>query len=90
MARAIVDPEELRRFAMELERANTEIQNQLTALQARYQRLGETWQDQEQEKFAETFQQTVRMLGRFVQVSNEHIPYLMRKADRAEDYLKQR
>ncbi len=90
MARAIVDPEELRRFALELERTNNEIQNQFAALQARYKRLSETWKDQEQVKFTEVFEQTMRTLGRFVQVSNEQIPYLLRKAERADEYLKQR
>lgn len=90
MARAVVDPEELRRFAVELERTNTEIQNQLLALQARYKQLGETWKDQEQAKFSEVFEQTLRMLTRFIEVSNQHIPYLQRKARRADEYLGQR
>ena len=90
MAKAIVDPDELRRFAQELERTSTEVRNQISALQARYKQLGESWKDQEQARFTEVFEQTMKMLGKFVDVSQEHVPYLMRKAGRAEDYLKQR
>jgi uncharacterized protein YukE len=90
MPKAIVDPEELRRFALELEHTNTAIQSQLLALQARYKRLSDTWKDQEQAKFSEVFEQTLRMLARFTEVSAQHIPYLLRKAQRADDYLHQR
>ncbi len=90
MARAIVDPEELRRFAQELDRASQEMQNRMSSLQGRFKALGDTWKDQEQVKFAETFDQTMRMLGKFVIEAHEQVPYLMRKAERAEEYLKQR
>ena len=89
MAKAAVDPDELRRFAVELERTTAEVQNQLMTLQARYKQLGDSWKDQEQAKFSEVFEQTLRTLSRFVDVSNQHIPYLMRKAQRADEYLRQ-
>ena len=31
-----------------------------------------------------------RVIGRFVEASNQHIPFLLRKADRVEEYLQQR
>lgn len=90
MAKAVVDPEELRRFAMDLKRFNNELQAQLSSIHARFLGLGQTWRDQEQAKFAEEFEVTMRALARFVEVSHQHIPFLMKKADRIDDYLSQR
>ena len=90
MAQAIMDPEEVRRFAEELKRFNIDLQNRMMSLQARFNALGDTWQDQEHIKFAEEFTQTVKALKKFVEVSNQHTPYLLRKAQRIEDYLNQR
>ena len=90
MAKAIVDPEELRRFAHDLKRFNDELHNNLTLLHGRLEALGETWRDQEQQKFREEFEQTMRVLGRFSAAANQHIPFLLRKAERIEEYLQQR
>lgn len=90
MARAIVDPEELRRFAANLKHFNTELSHQLAVLQGQFAGLGDTWRDQEHDKFAQDFQETVQVLNRFVEAATQHIPYLVRKADRIEEYLSQR
>ena len=90
MARAIVDPEDLRRFAHDLKRFNTELHGQLSALHGRLLELGQTWRDQEQKKFAEEFEKTIKVLARFVNASDQHIPFLLRKAERIDEYLQQR
>ncbi|MBX3357604.1 MAG: WXG100 family type VII secretion target [Phycisphaeraceae bacterium] len=90
MSKAIVDPEELRRFAQDLKRFNANLQNQMGVLQGRLTTLGQTWRDQEQQKFAEEFDQTMRVLGRFVDLSAQHIPFLLKKAEKIEEYLHQR
>ena len=90
MAKAMMDPEEVRRFAEELKRFNGDLQNQLTSLQARFSSLSDTWQDQENEKYGEEFKTTVKALKKFVEASNQHVPFLLRKAQRIEDYLDQR
>lgn len=90
MPQAIMDPEEVRRFAEELKRFNLDLQNRLTLLQARFAALGDSWQDQEHTRFADEFQQTVKALRRFVEISNQHTPFLLRKAARIEEYLTQR
>jgi WXG100 family type VII secretion target len=89
MAQAIMDPEEVRRFAQELKKFNADLQNGMSSLQARFASLGDTWQDQEQSKFAEEFKQTMKALKKFIEVSNQHTPYLLRKAQRIEEYLNQ-
>jgi uncharacterized protein YukE len=90
MAQAIMDPEEVRRFASELKRFNDDIQMKASSLQARFAALGTTWQDQDHEKFAEEFITTMKVLRKFMEVSEKHTPYLLRKADRIEQYLDQR
>ena len=90
MPQAIIDPEEVRRFAEELKRFNSDLQTKLSSLQARFASLGDSWQDQEHTKFSEEFKQTMKALKKFVEVSHQHSPYLLRKAQRIEDYLNQR
>jgi uncharacterized protein YukE len=90
MPQAIMDPEEVRRFASELKRFNDDVQLRAGALQSRFAALGSTWQDQEAEKFAEEFLTTMKVLKKFVEISEKHTPYLLRKAQRIEDYLRQR
>jgi uncharacterized protein YukE len=90
MPQAIMDPAEVRRFAEELKRFNVDLQNRVGSLQARFAALGDTWQDQEHLKFAEEFLQTMKALRKFVEISNHHTPYLLRKAQRIEEYLSQR
>jgi len=90
MAQAIMDPGEVRGFARELKRFNEDVQARAASLQARFAALGSTWQDQEQEKFAEEFLSTMKVLKKFVEISDKHTPYLLRKAQRIEEYLDQR
>ena len=90
MAQAIMNPEDVRRFADELKRFNIDLQNRIGSLSARFAALGDSWQDQEHEKFSDEFKQTMKALKKFVEVSNHHAPYLLRKAQRIEEYLNQR
>lgn len=90
MAQANMEPEEVRRFAKELKRFNDDVQNRAASLQARFTALGSTWQDQEQEKFAEEFVATMKVLKKFMEISDKHTPFLLRKAQRIEAYLDQR
>lgn len=90
MSKAVVDPAELRRFAQDLKRFNQNLRDQLGALQARMNDLSQTWRDQEQKKFSEEFEQTTRVLTRFTEVSDKHVPFLVRKAEKIEEYLQQR
>ena len=86
----MADPEEIRRFAADLKRFLGGIEDSTAALTGRFRALGDTWRDQEHRQFAEEFENTMRVLGRFATAADEQIPYLVRKADRLEDYLRQR
>ena len=71
MAKAIVDPVELRRFAQSLKRFNSTLQDQMRSLQGQLASLGDTWRDQEHDKFREEFDQTMQVLRRFMEAANE-------------------
>ncbi|MSR28025.1 MAG: WXG100 family type VII secretion target [Phycisphaerales bacterium] len=90
MAKAVVDPNELRRFAADLRKFNQDLQGGISTISSRMNTLAQTWRDQEQQKFAEEFEQTLKVLQRLMKASEEHIPFLMRKADRIDEYLRQR
>ena len=90
MPKAIVDPADLRRFAQTLKHFNNELQAGMASLQGQFAGLSDTWRDQEHEKFAQEFAETMTAVGRFVETANQHIPYLLRKAERIEEYLQQR
>jgi len=87
---AIASPEELERFATELRQFNQQLRDSTSRLQGGFRRVGDTWRDQEHQKFAVEFEQTMRVLQRFVQSSEQQIPFLQRKARILREYLNQR
>ena len=90
MSQAIVDPQQLRQFAQTLKQFNQDVLERMTALATQLGSLSNTWRDQENKKFCEQFEQHLRLMARFVEANNDHIPYLLRKAEHIEEYLQQR
>jgi uncharacterized protein YukE len=90
MAKAVVDPAELRRFARDLTRFNSDLETLLVGLQGRLKELERSWADQEQRRFAQEFEVTVKTLRRFLDASTQHVTFLAKKAGHIEDYLQQR
>ena len=80
MSQAIVDPGELRRFAGLLREFNNDLQARLGSVAGQLNLLNQTWRDQEH----------LKLLSRFVEANERHVPYLVRKADRIEEYMQQR
>ena len=90
MSQAIVDPAELRRFAQQLGQFNVELEERLSTLTSQPHNLNNTWRDQEHMKFAEEFENHLKLIGRSLEMSSEYAPFLLRKAERIEDYLNQK
>jgi uncharacterized protein YukE len=88
MSQAIVDPEQLRQFAMMLKRFNETLGNASGMLRQEMERLASTWRDQEHQKFSIEFEDQIKQLGRLVEASQRHIPYLIKKAELIEEYQK--
>ena len=90
MSQAIVDPGELRQFAQNLRKFNTELQERTASLGAQLQSLATSWRDQEYRKFTEEFEGHVKAIGRYIDATERYVPFLVRKAERIEEYLQQR
>ena len=89
MAKAVVDPEALQRFASQLKRFTSEVQGQLAVIHRQFVKLGDTWRDQEHAKFAEDFERAVRVIDKLASASEKQIPILLRKAQSIREYLGQ-
>ncbi|MFK8112323.1 MAG: WXG100 family type VII secretion target [Rubripirellula sp.] len=87
MNQAVVDPEQLRQFAAHLHRFAEELKQQSTGLSTQMNQLEQTWRDEQQRKFAEEFNGQLRQLTRLIKSTEEHVPYLMRKAEQIDAYL---
>jgi uncharacterized protein YukE len=90
MPQAIANPEELERFARDLKVYITQLRDNTARLNSQFQNLGDTWRDQEQQKFAQEFLQTMHVLDQFTRSADQQIPFLLRKAQRLREYLSQR
>lgn len=90
MAKAIVDPEHLKRFASNLSHFTSDLREQSQNLHMQFTRLGDTWRDQEQAKFADEFVQMLAALERFASTAEAQVPLLQRKAAAIEQYLRNR
>ena len=88
MPQAYVDPQSLRQFADELRQFNEFIEETLADLNQKINRLGQTWRDQEYEKFMRVFQGTKRLLESFSVEASAIIPQLENEAELAEKFHK--
>lgn len=87
MNQAIADPEQLRQFATHLHRFNEEMKQSSTSLSGHMNQLEQTWRDEQQRKFAQEFASQMQQMSRLIKASEEHIPYLLRKAEQIDTYL---
>lgn len=90
MSQAVVDPNELRRFAHQLKQFSAELEERVVSLTSQLHALHTTWRDQEHKKFVDEFEQNLKLINRSIEAANEYAPFLLRKAERIEEYLQQR
>jgi uncharacterized protein YukE len=90
MGKAHVDPGELRRFARDLSRFGEEIQQLTMGLRAKMRDLQKSWRDQQQQRFSDEFEKTVKTLRSFSEASQRHVLFLQQQAGHIEEYLRQR
>ena len=87
MAQANADPDDLEDFAGNLSSYVEEIESLTSEMQQRFAGLSDTWQDQEQQRFADEFDQLTATLRRFSAAVEPLIPHLRTKASHLRDYL---
>ena len=87
MAKVEADPEELRRFAARLRSFAGDLREKERALKADLHRLGESWRDEQFQRFDQEFRGFSQPLGRFLDGTDRFIEYLVRdKATPLEDF----
>ena len=87
MPQAIVDPEEVRQFAQALKKFTSQLRERLTVLNNQLTALGGSWRDQEHKKFVGHFEDHTKHLARFLETNDQHVRYLLKKADQIDQYL---
>ena len=87
MSRAVVDPEQLRQFAAHLHRFTEEMKERSTGLASQMNQLEQSWRDEQHRKFADEFTTQMQQMKRLIQTTEQHIPYLLRKAEQIDAYL---
>lgn len=90
MPQAIVKPEELRKFCAHLKQFETNLREMSTKINSHARELATTWRDQEHQKFSEEFSQSMKLIQNLLESSEKYSQFLVRKAEAAEKYLKQR
>jgi|UniRef100_UPI00356391E7 hypothetical protein len=87
MSMAIANPEELRNFANTLQKYLENIEEETGVLTSAFSSLGDTWQDQQKNKFEEILKELLAVLKRFEEDASEQIPHLLKMAEDLETYL---
>ncbi|HEY3789012.1 MAG TPA: WXG100 family type VII secretion target [Urbifossiella sp.] len=90
MSQAVVDPNELRRFSAALKRFKADLEMSSAGVHGSLMNLGDTWRDQEHDRFKQDFELEMQHFEKFYERADEFIQYLLRKAERIEEYLSQR
>ena len=87
MGMAIGNPDDIDRFASTLEGYLNTIEEETNRLNAAFQQLGETWQDQQRQSFEEKYQQLLSALAGFRENASDQIPHLRTMAEDLRTYL---
>lgn len=88
MAQIYTDPEKMRRFAGDLKKFASVVNNEMSNIKGNLGRLGNTWQDQQYEHFVNAFLKAEKMLKDFVKETEHSAPLIERDANAIEEYQK--
>lgn len=83
----IRDVEDLRQFNTALRKFTQELSDSSRRIDGHCHRLGESWRDQEFDKFLDEWIQSVRAIERFIEKTNEFSRHLAIKEQKARDFL---
>lgn len=87
MGMVIGNPEDIVNFSNALESYLNTIMDETGRLNAAFQQLGETWQDQQRQSFEETYTQLLGALSNFKENASNQIPHLRIMAEDLKTYL---
>ncbi len=87
MGGVVGNPEELRSFAEQLLLFKQDIESSTWGLNAKFESLSESWNDEKQAQFADAFSDIGMRLHDFCQQCEDYAAYLQLLASRLDDYL---
>ena len=90
MPQAIVDPEEVKRFAAFLEFTAAELAGAKSDAASYFRDLRNAWHDEKYDKFEQSFEETVARINNFVLYARMYADHLNKRARKAEEYLEGR
>ena len=90
MPAADITPEDVLEFATYLHEFGECLEARSQRAKALFTQLGQSWRDQEYEKFTEDFEATLAHITTVLEGVTDHVGFLQRKAERAEEYIEQR
>jgi len=80
MGRIDGDPDAIEKFARKLKSFNEQLSVGSKNLNIEYKTLATTWRDQEFKKFSQEYDNAMKNIKRFFEVSNQYVPKLLKKA----------
>jgi uncharacterized protein YukE len=87
MTQAIVDPDEVRRFATLLQEMAAYVHDRKTHVKSSFNELHSVWRDQKYSQFDKVFEESVTRLDQFLRSAQLYADYLKRKAGIVDEYL---
>lgn len=87
MAGVRIDPEKTLEFVGHMQAYRENVIEETNALKSRFDYLKESWDDQQRDKFEETFTELMAALQRFHDNMEEQEPFLQRLAQLAQEIL---
>ena len=87
MAKLEATPEEIRNFRGSLLGYNERLKDKTISLRANFDELSQTWQDNQQQKFATEFEALEKLIQSFLMSSDEFVLYLEKKSIKIDTYL---
>ena len=87
MAKLEVTPEEIRNFRGSLLSYNERVKDKTISLRGNFDELSQTWQDQQQQRFATEFEALEKLIDRFLLHSEDFVLYLEKKSMKIDTYL---
>lgn len=90
MPQVIIDPDEARNFANYLEQTIDAIRSQKSSVTSDFDSLNEVWRDHKYDKFSKIFFDAATKIDSFINMAENYVDYLRRKAEKADRYLEDR
>jgi len=87
MTKLEATPEEIRNFRGSLLSYNERLKDKTISLKGNFDELSQTWQDQQQQRFATQFEELEKLIDRFLIHSEEFVLYLEKKSMKIDTYL---